>query len=274
MNRAKGFLTLAVTLFGMIVSNARLVRADDVDALLKKGVELRRGGKEQEALDVFQRAARIKRAPRVVAQVALAEQALGVWASAERDLTEALAGGEKDPWITKNRRQLEDALHVIQSHLGSLEVLGQPVGAEVLADGEVVGKLPMATPLRLPIGEISLTLRKDGYDKVTRVVAITKGSLVRENIALHLAPIAPVAAFAANKPLALTAPNTAEPAESKPTEATLKAIRAPDAAEEPGSPPFYRRWWFWSAVAVVAVGGGAGVYLLTRPAACPDCWPK
>ena len=29
--------------------------------------------------------------------------------------------------------------------------------------------------------------------------------------------------------------------------------------------PVYKKWWFWTTIAVVAVGGGVGIYELTRP---------
>jgi PEGA domain len=264
MVRAIRFFMLALTLLGTVASNRGLAFAEDVDALIKKGIELRRQGKEQDALQVFQRAAAISRAPRVVAQVALAEQALGIWADAERDLTEALAAGAKEPWIIKNRRQLEEALRVIQSHLGSLEIWGQPPGTEIVIDGAVVGKLPMSTALRLPIGEISLTLRKDGYDKITRVVSISKGDHVRENIVLHATAAAPVV----KKPLALSLPADVSPGAAPPTLTTIKGPPEPP-PEEPASAPIYKRWWFWTGIAVVAIGAGAGAYLLTRPACTP-----
>jgi hypothetical protein len=252
-----------------------IARADDVDALLQKGVELRRRGKEQEALDTFQHAAQIKRTPHVVAQVALAEQALGLWVAAERDLKEALDAGANDSWIGKNRHPLDESLRVIQSHLGSLAVLGQPADAEVLADGEVVGRLPIATPVRLPIGEVSLIVRKDGYDKVTRVVTIARGGLVRENIALHRTPVTTVAPLTIN-----TAPGAAFDAPTGGSgmragaSAPLMLNAMPASEESPArdrSPDrsshrsILGRWWFWTAIGVIAVGAGAGVYLLTRP---------
>ncbi|HET6145933.1 MAG TPA: tetratricopeptide repeat protein [Polyangia bacterium] len=241
-----------------------LASAEDADTLIRKGVELRRQGKEQEALETFQRAVQIKRAPRALAQVALAEQAMGTWVTAERDLKEALAGEATDAWIAKNRRQLEDALRVIQGHLGSLEVVGEPVGAEVLADGEPIGLLPLARPLRLPIGEITLTVRKEGYDKITRVASIARGALVRESVTLHRAPVAPVAIRRAPPPRVDGPESTTPAGGGRPVRMTLKAAPPPEEATAASS-PIYGRWWFWTAIGVVAVGAGAGAYLLTRP---------
>src|SRR6185295_19111982 len=49
----------------------------DAEALLQHGVELRRQGRDREALEEFQHAAAIKRTPRAVAQIGMAEVALG-----------------------------------------------------------------------------------------------------------------------------------------------------------------------------------------------------
>jgi tetratricopeptide (TPR) repeat protein len=38
--------------------------------------------------------------------------------------------------------------------------------------------------------------------------------------------------------------------------------------EEPvADAPVYKKWWFWTAIAVVGVGGGVGIYAATRPEA-------
>ena len=112
---------------------------ESVDAIVAKGVELRRQGKDAEALAEFQRALKIQNSPRVAAQAALAEQALGLWTNAEEDLTAAMSH-EGDPWIKKNRATLAKAMEVIQSHLGTLEIWGTPVGAEVFVNNKSAGR--------------------------------------------------------------------------------------------------------------------------------------
>jgi len=62
-----------------------------LNAQISRGVALRRQGRDASALEVFQSAWRSSRAPRALAQVALAEQALGRWVAAEAHLVEALA---------------------------------------------------------------------------------------------------------------------------------------------------------------------------------------
>jgi hypothetical protein len=56
-----------------------------------------------------------------MAQIALAEQALGRWIDAEAHLRRALSSDEA--WIEQRRETLQDQLQVIRSHLGRLELL-------------------------------------------------------------------------------------------------------------------------------------------------------
>jgi hypothetical protein len=227
--------------------------ADDAESLVHKGIELRKAGKEREALELFQRAAEIKKTPRVLAQLGLAEQALGLWVKAEQHLKEALESG-RDAWIQKNRRALDDSWRVLEDHLGSLEVWGEPAGAEILIDGEPVGKLPADT-IRLPIGDVTVTVRAPGYGDVTRQVQIPKADMVREHVELHALPVRPVAV----RPVAAS---DGAPAAETPN--LIERGPGPTPSAEEGSSPIYKRWWFWTAVGAVVVGAGATTFLLVR----------
>jgi hypothetical protein len=228
-------------------------RADDVESLIHKGVELRRQGKEREALEMFQRAAKIKETPRVSAQMGFAEQALGKWVDAETHLKAALAS-EKDPWIVKNRGVIQEAQRTIALHLGSLEVWGDPAGAEILVDGQPAGTLPSSGAIRLPLGEVTVTVRQPGYAEVTRVVQIRAGGLMRENITMHALP----------PPIALQA----KPGEGEGGTALerqpLAAGEGSGNADTGEGHPIYKRWWFWTLIGAAAVGAGVGVFLYTH----------
>ena len=106
------------------------------DELIKEGVEKRRAGEDAAALDLFRLAYELKHSPRAVGQMGLAEMALGRWLNAETHLQEALTAAQ-DPWIKKNSRALEASQVSVREHLGNLEVLGSPEGAEVIVEGEV-----------------------------------------------------------------------------------------------------------------------------------------
>jgi hypothetical protein len=178
-------LTLAILAVSWTV--ARPALAEDADALIKQGVELRRAGRDQEALEQFRRANEIAPSPHALAQIALAEQALGRWPEAEADLTRALSVSQ-DPWVVKNRTTLEKSLADMGEHLGSLDVLGEPAGAEVVVQGRVAGKLPLAQPVRVTAGSVVFEVRGPDYLPVTRTVTVAAGQLTRESVTLLHVP--------------------------------------------------------------------------------------
>lgn len=157
----------------------------EADALITEGIALREQGKDEEALERFRKADALSSTPRSRAQIALAEQALGLWVAAEEHLVSALAKVD-DPWIVKNRGPLEGALETIRKHLGTLEVRGGVAGAEVLVDGKRIGSMPVTA--RVEAGQRTLLVRAQGYHATSRVVQIPPGASARETIELTVAP--------------------------------------------------------------------------------------
>lgn len=158
----------------------------EAEALINRGIDLREHGKDDEALAVFKKAFAKSPSPRARAQVALAEQALGLWTAAESDLASCLAAAD-DAWITKNRGALEGALAVVRRHLGSLDVRGTE-GAEVLLDGVRLGTLPETAPFRVEAGRRTLELRAKGFHPSARNVEIVAGTVTRETVTLVALP--------------------------------------------------------------------------------------
>jgi len=157
--------------------------AADEEALIKRGLELREKGDDEAALREFRRAHELSRSGRALAQVALAEQALGHWTDAEVHLTEAMRR-DQEPWIARNMRLLRQALADIQPHLGSLELSGGAGGAEVLINGAHVGTLPLGAALRVPAGSVALEVRAPHHLPMLRTVIVPAGGLAREQVAL------------------------------------------------------------------------------------------
>jgi PEGA domain len=244
-------LTWLAFVLSVLCAVVRPASAEDVESIVRRGVELRRQGKDLEALALFRSAAATQRAPRVLAQLALAEQSLGLWPQAEADFKEAL-GATSDPWIVKNRQALDEAEKVVEDHLGSLIVWGTPDGAEVTINGAVVGTLPQTRNLRLPVGSVQLAARAPGFIETTRQVQIGSGALQREHVELAATPKAPEISLAA------------APASAKPVVSLEPGATEPGGQPEEARPAIYRRWWFWTAIGVVAVGATASVLLL-RP---------
>jgi hypothetical protein len=153
----------------------------DPEALLREGVALRRAHRDAEALARFHDAWRVAHSPRALAQVGLAEQALGRWVQAEAHVREAAAAD--DPWIAQNAAALGAALGVIGQHLGSLWVEGLD-GAEVFVDGQRVTTLPMTAAARVVAGSLQLEVRAAGFDPVTRPITVSPRGEVREVVRL------------------------------------------------------------------------------------------
>ncbi len=172
---------------GEAAASASARQPDQADELIRQGVELRKSGNDDKALEAFRTSFQLQPTPRAQAQMALAEQALGLWVDAERDLKEALRA-TTDPWVSKNAKALSGAMATVEQHLGSLQLLGTPAGAVVKIDERVVGKLPFEQPIRVTVGEVLVSVSSDGYFEIDRRITVSVGRLVRESIALHPQP--------------------------------------------------------------------------------------
>jgi hypothetical protein len=174
---------IALAAFAVTVSPTQAV-ADEAEDLVRKGVDLRREGRDQDALETFRKANQLASTPRTVAQMGLAEQALGRWTDAFEHVEWALLA-KTDPWIAKNRSVLESSLGTIRKHVGEVEILGDPKGAEVRIDGRLQGTLPLARSIHAAAGTVSVEVRAPGYMAVTRTVIVTPEELTRETIFLQ-----------------------------------------------------------------------------------------
>src|SRR5262245_24238889 len=93
----------------------------EVESLIRKGTELRRQGKDQQALPFFQQAYELARAGRTAAQLGLCEMQLGYFLPASEHLTESLAA-KGDPWVSRHRDVLEQSRKQIDSHIADIVV--------------------------------------------------------------------------------------------------------------------------------------------------------
>lgn len=145
-------------------------RADPID----EGIALRERGRDAEALALFERAYAETPSARALAQIALAEQALGRLVEAEAHLAEAL-GETGDPFIRRNRTILEGELAEIRTQVGDLTVTGGPEGAEVVVGGQALGVLPLDAPVRVVAGSVALVVRAPGHEPFETTVTVPGG---------------------------------------------------------------------------------------------------
>jgi PEGA domain len=230
--------------------SASISRAQGIEeSLTKEGIELRRAGRDSEALAVFQRALAADGSPRTRAQVGLAEQALGFWVEAERDLSAALEAG-KDAWFQQHQTALHRALEVIRAHLATLEVVANVSGAELWINGSRAGVLPLASPLRVVAGTMTVEVRAPGFETQTRSVEVAAQAQGRQVI--ELAPmVAPIQ-------------ETKAAGDVKPKE----VLSRPPNGSENRSPPekggSLRTGAWVSLASAVVLLAGSGVALLVR----------
>lgn len=144
------------------------------EALITQGNELRRTGDDQGALPLFRRAYEVAPSPRTAVQLGLVEMALSRWADSEEHLSEGLKA-RTDSFIKKNRRVIEESLRTVKRRVGSVEIAGEPAGAEVLVNGRAVGRLPMPDPVRVGEGLVQVDVRARGYKLGSRTVTINGG---------------------------------------------------------------------------------------------------
>ncbi|TAK22983.1 MAG: PEGA domain-containing protein [Myxococcaceae bacterium] len=180
-------LALLVAASLTVAPSRGVAQTRDVDAMIRRGLELRRGGRDLEAFQTFEAAWEASHGARARAQMSLAAQALGRWADADRFLREALAVAD-DPWVAGRRAALERSLAEIDAHLGRLELRCNVDGALVRVDGTPRGTTPLAEPLRLPAGSVTLQVGAPGYLDVTRQAVLAVDQTTREEIDLVAVP--------------------------------------------------------------------------------------
>lgn len=165
--------SIGVVLAAAIALSAGSAAAQTADALVDEGIRLREERRDAEALERFERAYELEPAPRTLAQIALAEQALARFAEAEAHLREALAAD--DPFIRRHRRLLEAALAEIGAHLADLRVTGGPPGATVSVAGREVGTLPLEGAVRVTVGTVRVEVSAEGFEPHREELEVAAG---------------------------------------------------------------------------------------------------
>jgi hypothetical protein len=207
---------------------------EDTVSLLRRGVALRREHRDQEALEVLTQAFSLAPTPMARAQVALANQALGRWRDAERDLSEALAS-DGDAWIAKNRDALEGALADIGRHLAWLRVEVDAASPEVQIDAEPIA---VGAEVRITAGSHLLVARANGYLPEARPIELAPGERAQPTFTLQPLPARPT------------------PVETPPAAASATLPREGSRA----SAPTRSRWPIVTLGAAGALGLGVGAY--------------
>lgn len=199
---------LAVAL-AIFATAAPAVAGPEDEELLKRGVALRREGKDAEALEIFQRVVEKAPSARARAQLALAEQALALWLAAERDLGLALAE-PNDPWVAQNKDALERAARVIGGKLAWVKVTSNVPTAQVLVNGTAATVAPDGR-VRVVAGQVTIELRADDHTPSQRAILVAPETTAAVTLELTPRPKATAPAKPVAPPPAPPPPPPAEP---------------------------------------------------------------
>jgi hypothetical protein len=160
----------------------------EVEKLITEAIALREQGKDLEGLEDLKKASELDpRSVRVQVHLSNVYQALGQWLAADQYLRMALAQPDH-PYVQRHRQELDDARSVIEDNIGSLDVEGEPAGAEVKLNGRSIGTLPLAAPVPVTVGSYTLEVKMDGHYPVRRPIAIAGHGFVRESVQLERLP--------------------------------------------------------------------------------------
>jgi PEGA domain len=239
------FSALAASVVVGLVAPARA--AEDPEALVQQAKNLRLAGDDEAAYKLYLRAHNLAKSPETAAHLGMAEINLALWVDAENHLREALKK-PNDPFVARNRVPIVEQLKMVRTHLGLLEVVGRPSGAEVEVGGKPVGRLPLPGPLRVPTGETNIRVAADGHKVARRDVTVQPGQLHR--IAVELDPVG------APEPPPPVARGGAVP------DGSLRSGEAPVRPDADHGPGDWKRPAAWASIVTATALGGVGVLAL------------
>jgi tetratricopeptide (TPR) repeat protein len=256
--------------------------------LKQRGDDAIENGRYDAALDAYSRALAIEPTPALHYNRGRALQALSRNAEALEEFQEFARTASPD--LIAVVPQLPQMIEMTRSRVGFLQI-DCPLKNATVTVGTRVWTLPLTTPLRFDPGDYSVEIKAPGY--VTQKTPITlrggddrtiRGELSKVDLRANLRITSPVPGATVNLDgkrigtVPADATLAAGPHEltvSHPDyrDATSQVIlkererRELSVALDP-KPHFYDRWWFWTALGVMAAGGVAlGIALSTEKSA-------
>jgi hypothetical protein len=179
-----------VTLVTIMGSAMPALAAEDavVEALIQRGIQLRRSSSDAEALSVFLEAERQDpKSVRVLLHIVTAAQASGKWLMADSYMRKVSALSE-DSYYRRHAEAIEVVRRSIAARVGTFQVQGEPDGASVRLDGQLIGTMPMNEPVSVESGSYLMEVYKPGFYRLRRSVNVVGGVLTREPVELNPMP--------------------------------------------------------------------------------------
>ncbi len=225
--RAAG-LGLAVALWVVPAEGVAQGRgpADPVSADHDRAGSLQQQGRHAEAAVVYWALYGRTRLARDLALAGFAEAAAGRWVQAELALGRALAAAD-DPWVVENRPLLIAQHALCRSRVGRLVLEGGVAGAAVSVEGTSQAvTLPLAEPLRVPVGLTRVSVQAPGYRTFSRRVMVQPEGEAPTRLLVTLAPVG-----------APTTPDDEDEDRPRPEAAPRPRPSEQTVAEAPANPP-------------------------------------
>ncbi|MBZ4421685.1 PEGA domain-containing protein [Myxococcus sp. RHSTA-1-4] len=210
----------------------------------ERGREFYEEGDFRAALVEFQRAHELAPSYRLLYNIAQVQYQLLDYAGALRSFQQYLRDGQAD--IPPQRRdEVQREVERLRSRVATLDIVTQPVGAEVSVDDQPVGRTPLSEPVVVSAGRRKVTAELPGEPPVTRMVDVAGMDSVQ--VRLEFAPPPAPKTAAVQEPL---------------TVAPVAGTPGVTARAEPRGVP----WKMWAATGALAVGAGVTAVLASSAA--------
>jgi hypothetical protein len=116
----------------------------------------------------------LKRHWQIAGVLGWVEVELGKYRDAAEHLAHYLREAPKDK--VKERQSAEVLLVEARKRVGALQLKVEPAGAEVVVDGQILGKAPLSTEVFVDPGTKVIEARRDGYAPAKRTIEATAGA--------------------------------------------------------------------------------------------------
>lgn len=243
----KPVLLLALTSVLLAVAPCALAQAGRDDKASQAGYaeEIRAALDEAsrdnffEAREHFRRAHAIEPNARTLRGLGMVEFELRNYAESVNLLEEALASKVK-PLEGKLLTETEALLKRAREYIGRIQFFTEPKTTTVVVDGNAV-QLDEGRMLTLPVGDHVFEFHAEGRLPARQTIRVKGGEIERHKVVLLAIPSGEAGPVAAP-------PSDFKSGPPKQSEAT----------------PLVRKWWLWTAVALVAGGAATAIVLTTR----------
>jgi hypothetical protein len=256
---------------------------DAASAAKARGDDALVGGRPAEALAAYKEAYALKKDPAVLYNIGRANQALGDYPEALDRLEEFAATAPAA--MLARVPGLPTLLTDVRSHVATIAVAVDVPDATVKVGTRVVGKTPLAKPIRTSTGQYQVTIEKEGYfpyskshtfapgvgtldiilhSKAREAIVVVTSSVVGAKLKVDGRDEGTVPTELAVSPGSHRLDLTRDGYKSAQTTiAVMAGERTTFDVPLDRSAPITAKWWFWSGIAVVVAGAVVTTIALT-----------